>query len=1001
MQKQGVRDEFKRLYGMLNREQREAVDTIEGPVMVIAGPGTGKTQILTLRIANILLTTDVPADAVLALTFTNAAAANMRKRLVSIIGSDAYRVSIYTFHSFANHLIETHQERFGSIVGRSTVSEVERIDIVRLVLEQGRFDILKPLGEPYHNVSDILEGISKLKREGLSPHDFRTWIEQERASRMARNDLYHTKGAHAGKMKSEHQTALHSLEKNEELALVYERYQEELARRKRYDFDDSLVLLIEALETHEDFLRELQEEFHYFLVDEHQDTNGAQNRILELLASFFDRPNLFVVGDEKQAIFRFQGASLANFLYFENKFKDVRRITLTTNYRSHQGVLDAAHSVIERNTEGIKAPLVAHTKRNARDDIRIKVFRFDADDEELLYLAESIRTKLTDGVPAHEIAVLIRNNRDVEAIADYFERLSIPFVIESGHGVLDDPDIRKLCLILRALADLHNDDALAQLLFISFLNIPVPDVYTLLREARHSKRPVFDVLVRPGEVPFEDTGAVHALATRLSTWKRAAENEPFLHVFERVVRESGLLTHLQHSTFHTEKFDKLVRLFDEMKAHVHRAPFFTLADFTTFLAILEEHNLTLEAKSRQVPNAVRLMTAHKAKGLEFDYVFIVHAYDGHWGGTRTHRYFSLPVRSGDVLHAGSDEDDERRLFYVAMTRARIDVYISYARIAPDGRERVPSQFIEEIREELRNTTDGTTLGYARTPPPLFAERKGRHGIERYGEFVRQEFAERGLSATALNNYLSCPWKWFYENFFYTQFVPSIHQVKGTAVHAALEDFFNARNTRATGVDFLLQRFSRRLEEADLSPHVFERVHHDTTEALRGWYAAREAHWPVKTENELHVRGVLLDGDVLLTGKIDRLDCLSDRCTDVRVIDYKTGRPRSRNEIEGLTKSARTQPGSGGYKRQLVFYKLLLDRWQNGRYHMREGVLDFIEPTDGGTYRSEAFTIGHDETDALADEIRRIAQEIRTLAFWNTRCTNDECAACELRALMEH
>jgi DNA helicase-2/ATP-dependent DNA helicase PcrA len=281
------------------------------------------------------------------------------------------------------------------------------------------------------------------------------------------------------------------------------------------------------------------------------------------------------------------------------------------------------------------------------------------------------------------------------------------------------------------------------------------------------------------------------------------------------------------------------------------------------------------------------------------------------------------------------------------------------------------------------------------------ERQGRHGPDRYREFIRAEFSERGLSATALNNYLTCPWKWFYENFFYTQFVPSVHQVKGTSVHKALEEYFNARNINPSlDVEFLISRFSHHLEEADLVPQIFERVHRDTGTALRGWYSARQGLWPARTENELHVKGVLLDNTILLTGKLDKLECLDDRCHEVRVIDYKTGSPKSRNEIEGLTESAKHKAGSGGYKRQLVFYKLLLDRWQEGRYRMREGVLDFIEPTDGGTYKQETFEIGREETDSLMGDIRRVAQEIQELSFWDTCCDDDACASCALRDLME-
>ncbi len=998
---QNTSKEFDRLYSMLNREQKRAVDTTEGPVMVIAGPGTGKTQILTLRIANILKNSDVPADAILALTFTNAAAANMRKRLVSIIGSDGYQVSIFTFHSFANHLIDTYPERFEQIIGRSNCSEVERIDIVRSIIDGGHFEILKPINEPYHNVPKIISALSSLKREGLTPKTFAEWVEQERTTFQSRDDLYHTKGAHKGKMKGACQKEQRTIEKNEELSYLFGRYQDELARRKRYDFDDSLLMLIEAMDTHEDFLRELQEEYQYFLVDEHQDTNGAQNRILELLATYFDSPNLFVVGDEKQAIFRFQGASLSNFLYFEKMFTNVTRITLETNYRSHQGVLDAAHSLIKKNKDTIDAPLIAYTQPQKNQDISAKIYTFDADDEELLYLAESIKAQIQEGVPAHEIAVLFRNNRDVESIADYFERLNIPFLIESGHGVLDDPDIRKLNMLLRSIADLTDDDCLAKLLFIHFLGIDVQDVFTILKTAQKEKVSVFEVLTKPGMCEYTKPEAIALLAKKIKRWKSIAENEPFLILFETVVRESGLLEHIQNSSFHAEKFDKLVRLFDEMKSHVYRNPFFTLDDYEVFLRILEEHNLTLEAKSRQVPNSVRLMTAHKAKGLEFDYVYIINSYDGHWGGKRKGSYFTLPYRSGATVLIDDDTDDERRLFYVAITRARKDVFISYAARSPDGRDRVPTQFIEEITEDCKTYKTGIELGYAGKRPPLFVERQGRHGREKYLEFVKSAFEERGLSATAVNNFLTCPWRWFYESFFHTQFVPTAQQQKGTAVHHALEDFFNMRNRNPdTPAQFLTDSFAKYMEEADIDQQTLERIIKEMTASLTGWHSKYSGTWEEKTKNELLVRGVLLDNTIRLTGKFDTLMCLDDRCHEVRVVDYKTGKPRSRNEIEGTTQSAKNTPGSGGYKRQLVFYKLLLDTFNEGQYRMKEAVLDFLEPMASGNYKKEVFEITNVEVEELKTTIRDIAQKITSLSFWDERCGDPECSACALRDMMD-
>ncbi len=983
---------FDTLYQKLNPAQKRAVDVIDGPVMVIAGPGTGKTQILTLRIANILRQTDIPADAILALTFTNAAALNMRKRLVSIIGAEAYRVSIYTFHSFANHLIDCYSERFGTIAGFGSAGEVEQIDIVRALLASGHYEFIKPIGDPFRHVPDILRAITHLKKEGITPKTFETLLKKDRAAFDARDDLIHKKGAHEGKMKVEGMTLLRMLQKNEELAAVYARYQEELARRKRYDFDDALLLLVGALETDEDFLRELQEEYQYFLVDEHQDTSGAQNRILELLVSFFDRPNLFVVGDEKQAIFRFQGASLANFLYFEKKFRDVERITLTENYRSHQGLLDAAHALITHARESLAAPLFAKTGTPAK----IHLARLGADEEELLYLAESVQKKITEGVLPHEIAVLYRNNRDAEGVRDYFERLGIPFIVENKHGVLADRDIRALNLILGALADLENDDALAKILFVGFLEIPIPDAYTLINAAKKTNTRLYTLLRAPTGLALLKEDIVRALGKKILAWKRAAENEPFPSFFERVVRESDVLLSIERSPFHIEKFDKLVQLFDELKALTNRNPFFTLADYLAFLSILEEHHLTLEAEPRRIANAVRLMTAHKAKGLEFDYVFVIGAYDGHWGSRRVRSFFRLPSHLAGVPAEDEQTEDERRLFYVALTRARRDVWISYAERAPDGRERVPTQFLEEIPPVLKEEHTAEMLGVAGKRPPLFVARAERDEREKYLEFVRAHFLERGFSATSLNNYLHCPWRWFYRDFFHRQFVQTPQQEKGTAVHAALEDFFNARNTRAdTPPEYLLERFRVHFLDANVEESARERILRDMSAALLGWVSASCASWGGETKNEFRVKGVVLEDGTLLSGVIDRLDFLDEKKVLVRVVDYKTGRPKSRNEIEGKTKAK----NAGDYFRQLVFYRLLLEKYEAGRYSMEEGLIDFIEPNERGLYKKEAFAIESEAVRALEATILRAAEEVRTLAFWGKRCGDPDCEECALREVM--
>ena len=315
---------FESLYDRLNKAQKKAVDAIEGPVMVIAGPGTGKTTILTLRIANILRKTDTAPENVLALTFTESGAYAMRKKLVDLIGTPAYKVNIHTFHGFCNDVIKQYPERFPRIIGSTAITEIDQISIIEgLLLQENKnsedvhIRLLKPYGDPFFYVRPILSEIRGLKREAVDVEAFIKSVAKQNADFDAEPEKVHTKGAHKGKIKGEFVKLGEHVEKNEELAALYEAYQATLAEKKLFDFEDMIVEVVSTLKKDKDLLLMLQENYQYILADEHQDANDAQNELLKLLANFHENPNLFVVGDEKQAIYRFQGASLQNFLGFK------------------------------------------------------------------------------------------------------------------------------------------------------------------------------------------------------------------------------------------------------------------------------------------------------------------------------------------------------------------------------------------------------------------------------------------------------------------------------------------------------------------------------------------------------------------------------------------------------------------------------------------------------------------------------------------------------------
>ena len=274
-------DKFKEYYSKLNTEQKRAVDLIDGPVMVIAGPGTGKTQILTLRIANILLQTDTDPDSVLAITFTESGVHSMRKRLSEIVGALGYRVAIKTFHGFTNDIIKNYPEEFPHIIGAQNITDVEQIGIIeRIIVEDATLNYLRPINNKNYFVKEIISNISTLKRDGLTSEDFLKLVKEEKKKFERIDDLYHEKGAHKGKMRGEYKDLGKNIEKNLEFAKVYANYEKELRENNLYDYGDMILEAMKVLEKNKELLLTLQEQYQYFLVDEHQDTNQAQNKIM-------------------------------------------------------------------------------------------------------------------------------------------------------------------------------------------------------------------------------------------------------------------------------------------------------------------------------------------------------------------------------------------------------------------------------------------------------------------------------------------------------------------------------------------------------------------------------------------------------------------------------------------------------------------------------------------------------------------------------------------------
>ena len=1029
---------FNRLYRNLNPKQREAVDAIQGPVMVIAGPGTGKTSILTLRIAQILRKTDTSPDSILALTFTESGAYSMRRKLVEIIGGAAYRVGIFTFHGFANHLIEKFSESFPRIVGGRPATEADQARILEAIFIRNRFRIIRPFGDIFYYLPKALRAIRNLKRENISPARFEKALRQE--ERLARRapDRLHTSGRFRGELKASHRDFLRRLQKSKELAAVYAQYEKELARERLFDFEDMILEAIRTLEKDRELLLSLQEQYQYILADEHQDANNAQNRILELLSSFDDQPNLFIVGDEKQAIYRFQGASLENFLYFKRLYPHAKQIALESNYRSTQYILDASHSLMGKRRipdtfpSSVPRPRLLAKSSGGRRDIRF--LEFSCPNSEVAFVISDIADRLKRGTAPQGIAVLVRDNKDTLPFVEALEKTKIPFSVLSDEDILSDGELGKLLCILRAVSEPGNPARFAEMLHLDFLGVAPVALYELLQFCRARRVSLFEVLSRPvmqKKAKIKEGNTLLLVYADFTQWARYARNASAGEAVAHIARESGFVHHLLSRRGSLRSLEKLDALFTHLKDLSAHKRAFRLHDFLETLERVQRHGLRLSGKSARPEflDSITIMTAHRAKGLEFDVVYIANAVDGHWGGRRNRTDFYIPAHfspSTAGVDSEDEENDERRLFYVALTRARKEAIITMARVGEGGRERLPSAFVEDIVPAflVREDCVGIEERLAKQTPFFFKPKINFGPSITLKEYLRKVFGEQGLTVTALNNYLSCPWAYFFKNLVRLPQLPKPYLSYGTAVHEALHGFFNKFRAKQSGKAELLRQFDRALAKSPLPLREFEDYTRRGRAALSGYFDVRKKDFAKDTLNDFKITGVLLrlalacppkhwrrresekrsnlGKQLLLRGTLDKIERNSDGT--VTVVDYKTGRPKSRAEILGETKSS-----EGNMKRQLDFYKLLLQGLtsDSSRFNLKSGkrlnlgemttgVIDFIEPDAKGNYHRESFEIVDKDAAAVAEEVIRVGKEIYDFTFWDKTCGDRKCEWCRLR-----
>ena len=960
---------FKEKYKALNKAQKEAVDAIESPVMVVAGPGTGKTTILTLHIANILLETQASPGGVLALTFTDAGVKSMKKKLREIIGSRADEVRIHTFHSFAGSVFAEFPDHFPHLFRTKQITDIEAENMIRLILKSQKFAKLRPFGEPDFYVGKILKAISDCKKENETYEKVTQFAKDEIERIKSDPANISSRGPTKGKLKAEANGKIEKCEKTILFGEVFRIYEEQKKDERLLDYDDLLVQLLNALENDEQLLQELQEKFQYVHIDEHQDTNESQNTIVMKLVDFFDTPNIFIVGDEKQAIYRFQGASVKNFLTFQSKWKNMKVVKLESNYRSHQAILSATFKMIENNYEegehtDLRVKLVGSGKERPVDVVSAPD-SFSQDD----FLVKRVREIIKEDGGA-TVAIIVRKNREVEHTLSLLQRNGIDASAERWVNFFNHPTGVLFFDILEYLNDPTNTEALSNTVVRGLWGMDFKDSVEVINKLRSRDVEIEKEIPAVGRILAEiNTGGV------INFLVLAAE----LSGFAEVVKQTPVGSEVWRAIVDLAK-----DIAERQRIEDPKVLIFELLNYRK-----TAENKSIKIGSGSVNSQVQIITAHSSKGLEYDFVLMPSVTEESW---MTHNFgnsfvFSFQKEDGDEVK------DSRRLFYVAMTRARKHVEILVPQENSGGRELTPLRFIQELDGAYvkHSETDRVTERPLELSVGFFDEMRSREAQE----YTKRVIMEKGLSVTALNHFVNCSREFFYKSILKIPEAPSVSSEKGIAMHKALSLVWRDADRSAKNIEKIIVNVTEEYFKTSLLPKFEKEIVReeiksyavDISHELESYFAFTGQTFIEKwEEKEFIAKWNGTEVSFNLHGQLDAI--LVDDKT-ARIFDYKTTESKSVASIKGETKSS-----DGNYFRQLVFYKYLLSGASNYKDKEIEPALIFVKPNASHKCPTVVLPIQDSDIDQVKTEIESLVQSVWSGDFLKEYCGEKDCEYCK-------
>ncbi len=996
---------FEKAYKELNPSQRKAVDMIDGPLLVIAGPGTGKTQLLSLRVANILQKTDTDASSILCLTFTNKAATNMRERLYELVGPASRHVVVRTFHSFAAEIMNQYPDYFWEGARLSVAPDAVQLEIIQSIL--GTLPQTNPLASTFAGsftaIDDVRNALKLAKEAGLTPGQLREVIKRnivyidkiekslvdlltpvlsaqkldslregiaqipqqklgkdslllpldtimrESLEYAIEQDSSTSKTIETGKWKKRWVQTIDSKKgmfverkrNNWWLAVsdVYEQYRDRLHRRGYYDYSDMLIEVLDQLQKRPDMRADIQERFLYVLIDEFQDTNAAQLRLAHQVADHFaanNRPNLMAVGDDDQSIFAFNGAELNNMLSFRRSYPDTKLVVLEENYRSAQAVLDTSKQIIEQAKDRLIKRESSITKnlraQNApKGKIDIGHLSYPTREHQQTALASRIKELWNSG--ERDIAVLARKHDSLRQLASILLRKGLLVRYDQRSNVLEHEAVKHAYLIAGlAVAIAQGDKPAVNVGISQLVRHPMwqlsPNSLWKLATANYSSRDWLDSLLSHSDKQL------NAIGNWLIELARGSHDQPLPVVMENILGlypgkyltspfRKYYLSMRPVTSEYLETLSAIELLRGLVQEFSHDES--TLADFVRFieLNLSTKRVIADESWFMSGEQAVQLLTVYKAKGLEFEHVFVVDGVESMWRPRVGGR--SSPANL-QLQSYGEKDDDYIRLLYVAATRAKRTFIATSYFTDTNGNELLPTPLLAAL-----------PLTVIKKPPdkPLEVLEGDLHwprlSTKNEKALLSDRLEKYSLSPTALIDFLNVaeagPTSFLERQLLRIPTPRSAVGSYGVAIHAALETAQRLVNTAKLEPGTVLDRFEAALGDEHLSPLDYERFSVRGQELLPKLLS--EGHLAIKKGGlaEQQLSNIAL-GAARINGKVDRIDKLG---SDLLISDYKTGKPLHSFTTGDQTKAVK----AWRHRTQLLFYAVLVQ--ESGRFEKSRNI----------------------------------------------------------------